>query len=681
MNDKKVKFFVVSSVIAIIGITILSKQIVARGTKVDFKPFTKVNRTPAKEQAPVKSSKEDSEAVKSKPTSQNTKSFTRNGYHEFKVIDSVETAIAGTDMTERVTVSETDFKYPFMCKIETLQRNDKGEIIVVDEKRMVADHMIVRTKETTTYDEFKALVQRYNSSILSKLAGRDTYIVGFNNKTANGLRQMIKNFLSEPQIAYAESDYFVTGEDIVPNDPSYSTEMWNLENTGQYGGKVDKDIDAGAAWVTTKGSKNVKIAVIDTGVDYTHPDLAANIWTNPGETGLDANGNDKATNGIDDDGNGYIDDVHGYDFYNYDGDPMDDYFHGTHVAGTIAAVGNNGIGIAGVCWTATIVPLKFLNEYGGGVISDAVNAVYYATRMGCKMTSNSWSGGGFDQSLSDAIADANTHGVLFVAAAGNDGLNIDTTANLTYPACYTSANVVSVAAVDNMGNLASFSNYGYKNTDIAAPGVSIYSTLPVVPTQAMNDYLLDPNYGYLSGTSMATPHVSGVLGLIFAKYPTTTVAQAIDRLKQRSDHTTTLMTKVAWSSTLNANECVRTNWAPYAANIQRVYTSMSDPEGNKNGVANRGETVQFQPTLMNLGNVAVSNAVLNLTCSDSRVKVLSTPVALGTFSGVTRKTAGSPIKVSLSTTFSNQVNVTMNYVVTNSTGFCKTMPFTVTVKP
>ena len=264
------------------------------------------------------------------------------------------------------------------------------------------------------------------------------------------------------------------------------------------------------------GSSSVVVAVIDTGVDYNHVDLAANIWTNPGEI---------AGNGIDDDGNGFVDDVHGYDFANNDGNPMDDNGHGTHVAGTIAAVGNNSLGVTGVAWSTSIMPLKFLSANGSGYLSDAVEAINYATMMrtrygvNVRVDNNSWGGGGFSSAMQSAIQAANDAGILFVAAAGNSGTNND--ASPQYPANYDSPNVISVAATDQNGQLASFSNYGATTVDLAAPGVSIYSTTP------------NNTYSTYSGTSMATPHVSAVAALAWALNPDATVAEVRKRHPRR----------------------------------------------------------------------------------------------------------------------------------------------------
>jgi len=259
------------------------------------------------------------------------------------------------------------------------------------------------------------------------------------------------------------------GSGRIPNDPGFGN-LWGLHNTGQaiigINGTVGSDIDAPEAWSITTGSQDVIVAVIDTGVMYTHPDLAANIWRNPGEI---------PDNGIDDDGNGYIDDVCGWDFYSDDNDPGDLDGHGTHCAGTIAAVGNNALGVAGVMWNATIMPLQFLSPDGYGEDADAILAIQYATMMGADIISCSWGGDDDSQALKDAI-DATP--ALVVCAAGNDALDSDAVPH--YPSSYDCANILAVAASNNTEQLAWFSNIGATSVDVAAPGASILSTC-VIP--------------------------------------------------------------------------------------------------------------------------------------------------------------------------------------------------------
>ena len=294
-----------------------------------------------------------------------------------------------------------------------------------------------------------------------------------------------------------------------PNDPRFS-ELYGLENNGSTG-VADADIDASLAW-DYGTSSSVVVAVIDTGVDYTHPDLASNIWVNPGEI---------AGNGIDDDGNGFVDDIRGWDFANNDADPFDDNGHGTHVAGTIGAVGNNGIGITGVAWEVDIMPLKFLGRDGSGFLSDAVEAVNYAAANGAKIINASFGGGGFSSMMQNAILNFQNMGGIFVAAAGNESNNNDT--RPSYPANYNLPSVISVAASTSSDTLASFSNYGTATVDIAAPGSSILSTLP------------GNRYGRFSGTSMAAPHVAGALALLWGQDPTLSSTELIDLVMTTTD--------------------------------------------------------------------------------------------------------------------------------------------------
>ncbi len=307
------------------------------------------------------------------------------------------------------------------------------------------------------------------------------------------MQDAIQRLSASQAVQYVEPNYIVTAA-AIPDDPRFP-ELYGLDNTGQTGGTPDADIDAPEAWDQQTGT-DVVVAVIDTGLDYNHEDIVGNVWTNPGEI---------PGNGIDDDNNGYIDDVRGWDFVNGDNDPFDDNDHGTHVSGTIAAVGNNGIGVAGVNWSARIMPLKFLSARGSGTTADAISALDYAVMMGARISNNSWGGGAFSQALYDAIAAAQAAGHLFVAAAGNDGVDTDVTPS--YPASYDLDNIVSVAATDENDALASFSNFGAVTVDLGAPGVSILSTTPA------------NTYSSFSGTSMATPHVAGVAALLLAEDP------------------------------------------------------------------------------------------------------------------------------------------------------------------
>ena len=329
----------------------------------------------------------------------------------------------------------------------------------------------------------------------------------------------------------------------ITNDPSYD-QQWGLP-----------EMDVPEAWDTTMGSSTHVVAVIDTGVDYSHPDLTANMWTNPGEI---------PGNGIDDDGNGFVDDVHGFDFANDDGDPMDDNDHGTHVAGTIAATGNNGVGVVGVAPNTQIMALKFMNADGFGSTSDAVRALNYATLMKDSygvdviVTNNSWGGGGFSQSLHDAIATSGQQDILFVAAAGNETNNNDVSPS--YPANYDLDNVISVAATDSNDALASFSNSGVQTVHVAAPGVGILSTLA------------GGGYGSMSGTSMAAPHVAGVAALAAAIMPDATAAEIRQAITQGVDSVPQLTNSVSTGGRVNAHQSLQ------QLGISVVSASVSDGE-------------------------------------------------------------------------------------------------------
>jgi subtilisin family serine protease len=372
---------------------------------------------------------------------------------------------------------------------------------------------------------------------LPLLGGLQTLALNQADGTRADLETRLAALQASGLYAYVEPDFIVT-TNATPNDPRYASgELWGLHNLGQDAGTDDADIDAPEAWDLRSSAPGVVVAVIDTGVRYTHEDIAANMWTNPGEI---------PANGIDDDNNGYIDDVYGIDARNADTDPFDDNRHGTHCAGTIAAVGNNGKGVTGVAWQAKIMALKFLGAKGSGYNSDALTCIQYATANGAQIMSNSWGGGGYSQALRDAIAAARAQGILFVASAGNSSANSDTAPQ--YPANYQEDNVVAVAATDRTDALGSFSNYGNGSVEIAAPGVKILSL----------GHTTDDAYTTLSGTSMAGPHVAGALALLKAQFPADTYRQLINRLQNGADQLPSLSGKIQNGGRLNLDRALRT---------------------------------------------------------------------------------------------------------------------------
>lgn len=306
--------------------------------------------------------------------------------------------------------------------------------------------------------------------------------------------EILKTLKNDPDIKFAEPDYIYQTE-IIPNDPFFP-ELWGLHNIGQSGGMNDADIDAPEAWELERGRGDVIVGIIDSGIDYTHPDLEANLWINPGEI---------ADNGIDDDQNGYVDDVRGYDFDAGTPVPMDACVHGTHVSGTIGAVSNNGIGSCGIAWNVQLMPLKFMDEDGRGSASDAVAAIEYAIQMGADILNLSWGGTAFSETLLAGLASSDSAGLLIVCSAGNAGVDNDVTPH--YPSSFELDNLISVTASDNHDGLPDFANWAVESVDLAAPGVSILSTAP------------DNKYGFMSGSSMAAPHVAGTGALLWSHFP------------------------------------------------------------------------------------------------------------------------------------------------------------------
>jgi len=364
---------------------------------------------------------------------------------------------------------------------------------------------------------------------LNLLAGRFALVSTAQKSVAVAIAELEAN----PAVEYAEPNFIYTAinntsnvervlaQSVVEQGDDRFGLLWGLANTGRNEpdrngapgaevGVAGVDVNALKAWQITKGSRDITIAVIDTGVDYNHPDLKANMWVNAGEVAAD---------GIDNDGNGYIDDIYGWNAATDTGNPFDGHGHGTHCAGTIGAVHGNG-GVAGVMGDVKIMAVKFLTDSGSGSLVDAIEAIDYATKMDVDLMSNSWGGGGYTQALFDSIKAASDKGIVFVAAAGNSTSNNDVRAN--YPSNYATDNMIAVAAITHQDQLASFSSYGKRTVHIAAPGRNVLSTTP------------NNGYSVFSGTSMATPHVSGVLGLYLAQEGRRPHAETLERLMATS---------------------------------------------------------------------------------------------------------------------------------------------------
>lgn len=409
----------------------------------------------------------------------------------------------------------------FSCEneLESVQMDPAAPITVMQARASAqdTDGVIVKFKNNVSDDKKAEILAKLSGKVKEKILTKlmekwgdtegitliDTPFDAFEAK--GKLKDVEEIEYIEPNYIY---QHFATSNDTYfSNGSLWGTYGASTSPANQYG------TNAASVWAAGNvGAATVYVGIIDEGYMYNHSDLAANAGKNPGEV---------AGNGIDDDGNGLRDDVYGWDFDGNNSSVFDGVSddHGTHVAGTIGAVGGNGTGVAGMAWNVKMMGAKFLGSRGG-TAANAIKAIDYFTdlkiRHGLNIvaTNNSWGGGGFSQALLDAIARANSAGILFIAAAGNETNNNDATAS--YPASYNVANVISVASITSSGGLSSFSNYGATKVHLGAPGSAIYSTVPV---SAGRKNPAGSGYASYNGTSMATPHVSGAAALYAASHP------------------------------------------------------------------------------------------------------------------------------------------------------------------
>ncbi len=457
----------------------------------------------------------------------------------------------------------------------------------------VPGEILVKFRSGTTPETIEGFRARMKTSVMRKSDLSGVQLLSLPSDLS--VEKALSSYRSRPDVLYAEPNYIRRASATFPNDARFN-EQWGLYNAGQvinttppFMGTPGADIHAPEAWdifqsegrdpgVTPDGTPLI-VAVIDSGIDYTHPDLFPNIWANTGDPWSNAQ-YPSTGNGLDDDGNDFKDDFHGWNFVgtqsctvdasnNCDctsddpvgnNDPMDDNGHGTHVAGIVAAVGNNHIGIAGVLWKAQIMPLKILDANGCGSIGDEIQAIDYAIKNGARVINASFGAPGLSSSEEDAIRAANNAGIVFVAAAGNESSDNDKLP--IYPASFDLPNVISVAATDSNDRLSSVSNFGKNRVAIAAPGDCVFSTTPqgLFTLRGENSCTNRPItfvFAYITGTSMAAPHVSGVAGLLLSQDPSLTPEEVRAVILLTADPIEGLKGRVASAGRLNAYSALR----------------------------------------------------------------------------------------------------------------------------
>lgn len=544
-------------------------------------------------------------------------------YGEKESLIAQELRHAEGDLTTKIRIVSADFKYPLL-RVEEVFAGSEGsgsEAIRIGGSVMVADHILLRCEKSRRQEITMRLAQLGYAVGPGQSPSEPFLRVVIPTDEADALPKAMGIIERSIHGVSAEPDYLVSLH-LTPDDPLLGMQ-WSLANSGQTGGTAGADIKAPVAWDKTTGSGGVTVAVLDTGIDFTHPDLAGNLYFNAAES----------EDGEDTDGNGFIDDLRGWDFYNGSNNPTDGQYHGTHVAGTIGARGNNGIGITGVSWRARILAVRVFSDTGAGTLSDAVQGIRYAADSGARVINASW---GFRQSselLSDAIDYAGSKGCLLVASAGNDGLSNDLYP--IYPASTPLGNVISVAATDHDDRLAGFSNYG-NSVDIAAPGVGILSTTPLFPTLSMIGAGIPAEYGHSSGTSMSAPHVSGAAVLLISQNPGITALEVKQLLMDRAIYTSSLAGLTTNAGRLDVGNLFETEQVSSPASL--VFHSVRWMEkGNTVGaddIVRPGEEVELEINMVNEGTSAAMSGSLTVEIlSGHAVLVGGTTIGLGTIPG------------------------------------------------
>jgi subtilisin family serine protease len=426
---------------------------------------------------------------------------------------------------------------PIIPATEKKKAMTSEEIALNETRSFGRPEVLVKFKAGVSQRAIEQLTARFHDRVEDRIESVDGLEAIDDLDNADAV-DVVNEYKQLAEVEYAEPNYDIELDasegplvPVLPHDPQFN-DQWALANSGQRGGKEGADISATLAWATTTGSDKVVVAVLDSGVDYTHEDLAGNMWIRPA-TMAPYQDNELGT----------IDDENGFNAIDRGSDPMDENGHGTHCAGIIGAEGENNIGIAGVNWKVQIMPLKFMNAGGFGTTKDAIEAINYVidrkkAGVNVRIISASWGSTQRSRALEEVIRKAYENDILFVAAAGNATTNNDR--NPHFPSSYNVPNVVSVAALDRHDQLASFSNYGVKSVAIGAPGVDILSTW------------LGNGYEEKSGTSMATPVVAGVAALIVAENPRMSVDELKKKLLDSSDPIVALKGKTVTGGRINA---------------------------------------------------------------------------------------------------------------------------------
>jgi subtilisin family serine protease/photosystem II stability/assembly factor-like uncharacterized protein len=502
-------------------------------------------------------------------------------------------------------IFRTDFKYPM---VRVVEEQTAGVAMgkprpVTRTVAMIADHLTVGVRENVDIERVSQLIESEGFEIRS-LVNDSTILLEFPLSSDVDSFELALRTLEayDGFFEFVEPDFLVhTHAMPVDAEALFSGMLWGLNNPGGGARKKGADIDAVAGWEHRSTAPQTIIAVIDTGVRYTHLELAPNMWTNPNET----------LNGIDSDGNGFIDDLFGIDAYDNNSDPMDVHGHGTHVAGIIGASGSVDEGLLGVVWDTQLMALRFLGPNGSGTTSDAIRCIDYAREHGARILNNSWGGRGRSRALERAIERCADEGVIFVTSAGNASNNIDL--DPMYPAAYSIRNIVTVAATDARDRPAFFTSRGHRKVDVSAPGTSILSA----------GHFNDTSSWRLSGTSMAAPFVSGILGLLDAHFPDAPAHELINRLYRGVDPMETeYQTYSMTGGRVNLNQSLLTTtgappnnryedayevpgstWAAWEVDMSGSSLQMNEPAGVPVGTTG---SVWFTFTALNNNPVAIS---------------------------------------------------------------------------